>query len=64
MIEPTDSITIFPAVSVDCLACEFTVERLLDALQGGTFRFCGVHMLRVATHLTESGGERFLTPVR
>lgn len=64
MTSEFDAITLFPSRSPDCIACHFTIERLLDALHGGAFAFCMEHMLRVAVYTAETSGERHLTPIR
>lgn len=60
-----DPITLFPGRSAaDCIACHFSIERLLEALHGGTFNFCPQHMLRATAYTAEIVGEHHLTTVR
>lgn len=46
-----------------CLACDFTVEALADALAAGSFAFCATHLLRVSTYVSAVAGQRHLRAV-
>lgn len=46
-----------------CIACAFSVERLLDAIEANAFALCAAHMLRASVYLGALEGGRHLRPV-
>lgn len=46
--------------SPDCIACAFTVERLLACIEANAFPLCAAHMLRATVHQTTEAGGRHL----
>ena len=47
----------------DCLACDFTIDRLVHALNGGTWAFCVAHMQdAVAAAARQTGTHLSLVP--
>lgn len=48
----------------DCLACTFSIERLVECIEADAFTFCGRHMLRASAHLAGLTGDAHLHEVR
>jgi len=46
-----------------CLACAFTVDALVDAIEDNAFTLCRDHMTRAAVRMSERSGEPHLAPV-
>lgn len=53
-----ESMTVIGAAGRDCIACRFTVERLMDSMHSGSFPLCRAHLLRATSYGREMLGER------